>query len=297
MAKDDILKKAIELYEKDNNRSEEYEKQSLTELDIPQEYYDKAKKEIQSKKKKWSKVLMQFAPMILIFGGGLIYFLVKNVFITLPVATDHSCKFRYSYLDCQVNIVSETKDRFEFKSELYSPDGKRYDIQRKVLSFNWKARQNLRIRTRFNKSPKAGEWKLKITTKLAKFGFSSKIIFDKTIDFKAAKPKKIIVKYPEVRDFVSRQYRSSLSFRFRLMSDGKDSFELTAELFAPDGKRYDIDRKRLSFRYRASQNLSFTTRFNQAPQVGHWKFVVKVKPLKGSFNRKTLLKKEVEVMP
>ncbi len=189
MNEKDILKRAVELYEREkNSNSEAIDRATLSEMNIPQEFYEKARKEISLENQKQKKadersdrIKKKFLPMILVLLGFFIYHSYKNFMSPFPEVNDFNYKMSLGYLEVDLKITSESSDRFQVSYKLLKPDGKLYEMDKKNLYFKSRPSQNLKIKTKFSSKPEKGKWKIEVFAKLSQFGINEKKIFEKNI--------------------------------------------------------------------------------------------------------------------
>jgi len=160
---DKILKKAVELYEKEKNKgNESIDKQALNELNIPSQYYEKAKQILQQKKKK----LTQFIPIIFFSLIGVFYSLFIMLITSYPSIPDFSYEVSHKkYLTIELKVINPSNQSFELFYELFSPDEIIYD-QKSFSLFSGGGSKDFSFKTEFTKIPKEGEWTIKIYAKL-----------------------------------------------------------------------------------------------------------------------------------
>jgi hypothetical protein len=175
MRKDDMLKRAIELYEQDRQKDGEIVKESLNELNIPEEYYERAKKEAADKGKRRKQLLMRNFTIILIIIGIPVYLLVINYILPYPGLIDHTYTYneKTRELNLQVRVLKEGNMDYDLIYELYSPGQNLYDTRTTTIR---QGSTPYTFRTQFTAPPESGTWTIVVLAKLRKYGFNKKIL-------------------------------------------------------------------------------------------------------------------------
>lgn len=179
MEKDDkVLKRAIELFEKDKNKEQDqlYNQQALSELDIPKKYYKQAQSELENEQRQKGRKRKKIIPLlfvILVFGfGAYTTFLrpfFKESFASSPKISDFSYSYnaRYSYVLFDIKFVNGAY-RKRVLYEIYKPNGSVFK------KYGFYAGNKLKVS--LPKQPEAGKWTLKL---LSKGYFSDKLFYEK----------------------------------------------------------------------------------------------------------------------
>jgi hypothetical protein len=168
MKEKDLLRKAVELYEKDRPvRDEQYEKQALNEMDIPPQYYEKAKKEL-ARKKKIKTQFLAFGIIAVVFAG---YLFFQNFVFSFPEILSVQTDFQQgkNTLLVKARLVSRTDSAYKIRYELMQPDGNVADTQVREIFRQKDAAQNLTFFTRNLENPRG--MRVKFYAKLKEYGF------------------------------------------------------------------------------------------------------------------------------
>ncbi len=176
----DVLKKAIELYEKDESKDEIYEKQTLEEMNIPQKYYEQAKKEL-GKKHKLTRHLLLVAFFLVIIG---LYYVGRNILSGTPQIVDFKSVFvsEQKKMSIHLKILNPSSEKFILKYKLIKPNHQIYDSKIKNLYIKKDSTKDIKLNTKFSSSP-SGKWKIVISFQLTKGGIWEKGKVEKNIEF------------------------------------------------------------------------------------------------------------------